>query len=123
MHPYTIKLSFSGPASKRWNMLHCAGKPLGQQCEVFSGILEHNTPEMVITGSHPPRTVQQITHTAAYFSTQLNVEKAVIPTSTPETEMWAVREENKELCKGLVPDLICHLELTLSSGLIHVLSQ
>lgn len=32
MHPDIIKLSFSGPASKYWSMLHCVGKPLDQQC-------------------------------------------------------------------------------------------
>lgn len=37
--------------------------------------------------------------------------------------MWAGREENKELCKGLVQNLICPLEQALSSGLIHTLSQ
>lgn len=62
-------------------------------------------------------------HTAAHFTTQLKVGEDVIPAGTPETEMGAVREENKELCKGLVQDLIRHLELPLSSRLIHILSQ
>lgn len=60
---------------------------------------------------------------AAHFSAQLKVEKAVIPASTPETKTWAVREKNRNLCKGLVQDLACHLELILSSGLIHILSR
>lgn len=53
----------------------------------------------------------------------VNVERAGIPTNTPGTEIWAGREENKELCKGLVQDLICPLEQALSSRLIHILFQ
>lgn len=53
----------------------------------------------------------------------VNVERAGIPTNTPGTEIWAGREENKELRKGLVQDLICPLEQALSSRLIHILFQ